>query len=120
MTDRSIENILSITLRAGIVASTLFLLIGIVLLLNRPELAATYESSSVRETLQTLSRYEFAVVIRQPIVHLYIGIFLLMLTPILRVAMAVIGFSMERDWRFASISLFVLAVIAASVVYALR
>ena len=39
------------------------------------------------------------------------GVLVLILTPIMRVVLALVGFVRERDWIFAGITSFVLAVI---------
>lgn len=43
------------------------------------------------------------------------GIVLLMLTPVVRVAVVTLGLAIERDWTFAAISAFVLAVLASGI-----
>jgi uncharacterized membrane protein len=43
------------------------------------------------------------------------GILLLMLTPVVRVAVLTLGLAGERDWTFALVSLFVLAVLASGI-----
>jgi uncharacterized membrane protein len=47
---------------------------------------------------------------------LNLGIFVLMLTPILRVMVLGVGWLLEREWRFAAIAFIVLALLATSVV----
>ena len=45
---------------------------------------------------------------------LNLGILILMLTPILRVIVLAVGWSLQRVWRFAAIAFFVLALLATS------
>jgi len=49
-----------------------------------------------------------------------VGIFFLLLTPVLRVAIAAVGFGIERDRKYVLISLGVLSVLLASIAYSLR
>jgi len=49
-----------------------------------------------------------------------LGIFLLLLTPVLRVAVAAVGFGIERDRKYVLISLGVLSVLLASIAFSLR
>lgn len=49
-----------------------------------------------------------------------IGVVMLMATPVLRVILAVVEFTRARDRAFASIACAVLAILIASVLYALR
>ena len=48
------------------------------------------------------------------------GMILLMLTPVVRVAVVTLGLALERDWTFAAISAFVLAVLASAILVAVR
>ena len=48
------------------------------------------------------------------------GILLLMLTPVARVLVVTVGLALERDWTFALVSLFVLAVLASGIWVAVR
>lgn len=43
-----------------------------------------------------------------------LGLLALMVTPILRVIVLAVGWSLARDWRFAAVALVVLATLAAS------
>ena len=47
-----------------------------------------------------------------------LGLILLIATPVARVALAAVGFSMERDWLYVSVSLIVLVVLVASLLRA--
>lgn len=49
-----------------------------------------------------------------------LGLLALMVTPILRVVVLAIGWSLARDWRFAAVALVVLATLAASMTLGAR
>ena len=49
-----------------------------------------------------------------------LGILLLLLTPVLRVVIAVLAFALERDTKYVLISLGVLAVMVFSIAYAMK
>jgi uncharacterized membrane protein len=51
---------------------------------------------------------------------LTVGLMLLMATPILRVAVSLVEYVRMRDWFFVATTLFVLAVLAGTVIAALR
>jgi uncharacterized membrane protein len=51
---------------------------------------------------------------------LWWGVLLLIVTPVVRVVVVTIGLILDHDWRFASVSLFVLGVLLASVYVAAR
>ena len=46
------------------------------------------------------------------------GILILMATPVARVVVVTVGLLRERDWLFAAVSLWILAVLASSVYFA--
>jgi len=48
------------------------------------------------------------------------GVLLLMVTPVVRVVVVTAGLALARDWPFALVSLFVLGVLGAGIVVALR
>lgn len=47
------------------------------------------------------------------------GVILLISTPYLRVLLAIVGFSMERDWTFVKVSLLVFLMLVSELVYAM-
>lgn len=51
---------------------------------------------------------------------LWWGVLLLILTPVVRVVVVAVGLVLDHDWLFASVSLFVLGVLLASVYVAGR
>jgi uncharacterized membrane protein len=52
-----------------------------------------------------------------PAAVIQVGVLLLIATPVARVVFAVIGFALERDRLYVAVSLAVLAVLAASLIY---
>ncbi len=54
-----------------------------------------------------------------PVTLLFAGLVLLMLTPILRVATAIVGFAVEHDWRFVAVSTIVLMLLCGEIVYSI-
>lgn len=52
----------------------------------------------------------------EPLAVIYVGLFLLILTPVLRVAMTVILFLAQRDWIFVLVTATVLAVLIVGVI----
>jgi uncharacterized membrane protein len=89
-----LERSIAVILRAGVIASTVCLAVGLVLSLN----AATVRPSDVL---------------------LKIGILVLLCTPVARVAISTAEYVAERDWRFATLTGIVLLELLASAVAAL-
>lgn len=109
--DHRREHSVSRLLRAGIIASGVFLLLGFVLYAAQPH---WYTIADPTAMWRSLLRGEDVSPLN-PFIHLYLGLFLLMLTPIARVAMTAWMFARERDIRYTTISLVVLSVLLGSI-----
>jgi uncharacterized membrane protein len=90
-----LEAVIGVVLRAGVALSSACLAIGLVLSLSIPGAA------SVAGLL------------------LQVGILVLLATPIARVLISISEYIRERDWRFTTLTLIVLAELLASVAAAL-
>jgi uncharacterized membrane protein len=97
---------ISRVLIAGLVASVVFLAIGIVVSIARPDLAGVHQTS-VRAIPGAIAHLE-------PAGFFDLGLLLLVATPFARVVALFVGFTRRRMWLFASISVFVLAGLVAS------
>jgi uncharacterized membrane protein len=92
--DAKLEEIIRTILRVGVAASSSFLAIGLAWSFASP-------GSSIAATLMT------------------IGLFILLGTPISRVAASVVEYAADRDWLFVVLTAIVLLEIAAGVIAAL-
>jgi uncharacterized membrane protein len=120
MQDRNIEVAVGRTLRWGIRISSLLMALGLVLLFALFGTTGAHEVPSIKEVILLFhSDGGLRIALGNPYLYLYTGILILMLTPIARVAIALIGFTVEKDWRFVLVSLVVLSVIMGSIFYAL-
>ena len=87
-----LERTIGVVLRAGVIASSLALAIGLVLqFVNAPG--------------------------AEPLLHA--GILTLLATPVARVVVSIVGYVRERDWAFATLTAVVLLELLASAVAAL-
>jgi len=113
------ERLVSRTLRVGVYASSIFMLAGFIISLFRPEtLSTAVDHPSLTQLLALLGLdHDLFAQLFNPFLLFYLGILLLMLTPILRVVMAVASFSLERDIRFVVISAAVLFIILLSIYF---
>src|SRR5689334_4642443 len=92
---------------AGVVSSVTLIVVGLLLLAfsHTPHRSAVLPiRQAVREALQL-----------RPTAWLDLGIFVLMLTPIVRVLAALVVYARERDFRYVLVSLIVLAILTLSV-----
>jgi uncharacterized membrane protein len=116
-TDTMMERLVSRTLRVGVYASSIFMLAGFITSLFHPEMLSNATDHPSLTQLLVLLRpdHDFFTRLLNPFLLFYLGILLLMLTPILRIVMAIASFSLERDLRFIVVSVTVLLIILLSV-----
>ncbi len=100
-------------LRYGSLLSALVMAAGVGLVLLRGGVTTLSSKSSAGALLGQ-------VLMLDPMGITELGILLLLLTPVFRVVIAVIGFAAERDSKYVLVSLGVLTVMLSSIVYALR
>ena len=114
--DTAMEILVSRTLRIGVYGSTLFMLAGFLVSLLHPEtLSNPIGHPSLTQFLSLLQfDSEFFTRFLNPFILFYLGILVLLLTPIIRVVIAIVSFTLERDVRFVVISVTVLLIIFLS------
>jgi uncharacterized membrane protein len=120
MDDRRLETIIGRLLQTGVLMAAATVLSGGILYLVRhhSEPAHFHNFVAGGPAIRTLAG------IVQSAAHLngegliQIGLVLLILTPVARVAMAVVGFFMERDRMYGVVSLIVLFILALSLIRA--
>jgi uncharacterized membrane protein len=120
MDDRRFEGIIGRLLRFGVLLSAAVVTVGGVLYLvqhyaDRVDYRAFTAGGPAIQTLpgifHSAARFNSEGLIQ-------LGLLLLIATPVARVAIAVIGFAMERDRLYTVVSLIVLAILAASLIHA--
>lgn len=121
MNDRRLETIIGNLLRVGVLlAASVVFLGGILYLVRHHADRVGYQHfspggsaiQSVRGVLQSAMHFDSAALIQ-------LGLLLLIATPIARVALAVVGFALEKDRLYALVSLIVLAILAFSLIHAI-
>ena len=120
MNDRRLEIMIGNLLRAGVLLAAAIVLTGGILYLARHHAervnyhtfrAGGEETRKYAGIVQSAEHGESAAIIQ-------IGLLLLVLTPVARVAMALVGFSLERDRLYAVVSLIVLVILVSSLLRA--
>ncbi len=126
---RRMELAISVVLRAGVLASAAVIFLGIlwfaltqdtgyakVLPHHLQDLLAFHQASGPGY-FPTAPRAVLAgAAAGRPYAIIELGILLLVATPVLRVGLSVVFFLEQRDWLYAAITLFVLAVLLLSLV----
>jgi len=116
--DQRMENTISVLLRSGVMLSALVVLLGGACFLWRHggeradyhQFHATTESyRSIRGVIQAAGPSDCRVVIQ-------LGLLLLILTPIARVAFSMIAFRLERDWTYVWLTSIVLVILVYSLI----
>jgi uncharacterized membrane protein len=102
--ERQIDHLIHYTLLAGVSTSAILLILGLLIMLvrdtPRPEVAPP---------LSEILRQAFMA---NGVDLLYLGLLLLMITPVARVMMLVYGYARIGWWRFALISLLVVVLLS--------
>jgi uncharacterized membrane protein len=112
-TDTMMERLVSRTLRIGVYASSIFVLAGFTISLFHPQiLLGAMDHLSLTKLITLLQPDQgFFTRILDTFLLFYLGILILMVTPILRVIMAITSFCLERDLWFVAVSTAVLFII---------
>ncbi|RIH82852.1 hypothetical protein Mlute_02363 [Meiothermus luteus] len=119
MNDRAMELLLGNLLRLGVLAAGVVVLVGGLLeLASHASQAVDYsvfrgEPVSLRSLMGVLQ----GAVAAQPKHLIQLGLLLLVLTPVLRVALSVVLFARQRDGVFVGITLWVLGVLLYSMAH---
>ncbi len=120
MDDRRLEIIIGNLLRAGVLLAAAVVLAGGALYIaqhqNQPVNYRTFAAGGA--DTRTLGGITHAALHLESEGLIQFGLLLLIATPIARVALAVVGFALERDRLYALISLIVLAILAFSLMHA--
>ncbi len=118
VSDRSIERLVSVLLRTGVLVSGAVVLGGgLYYLLRHGGEAADYHTfhgqPSVDRSVAEIVKSAFAL---RPRSIIQFGVLLLIATPIARVAFSLVGFALEKDRTYVVITAIVLAVLLYSLI----
>lgn len=107
---RQAELAISHVLRGGVIISAAIILVGLVWFYLQMAISGqatlTYPHTVI-EVAQQLTQGD-------PLALVTLGLLILLLTPILRVAISIIIFALERDWLYTVITLIVLLILLVS------
>jgi uncharacterized membrane protein len=110
---RQAELIISQVLRGGVLLSAGIILAGAILFYLRyfsvvgsPERATAFP--------HTLAAVGQGLVQGDPLAIIALGLLLLLATPVVRVAVSIVAFGLERDWRYVVITSIVLLILLTS------
>jgi uncharacterized membrane protein len=120
MDDRRLAIIIGQLLRAGVLLAAATVLAGGVLYLavHYADPARYHNFVAGGPNITSASGIARAAVHGDSVAIVQIGLLLLILTPIARVAVAVVGFLLERDRLYTAVSLIVLVILVFSLIHA--
>lgn len=108
-----IEKRISIAMRIGVIVSAAVMIFGFVLLL------VTYQDNFAGFTDPSITEALRGLITLNPYSYMLLGIFLLILTPVLRVVTCFIIFAKEKDKTYTVITLLVLLILVISFIVGL-
>src|SRR5579863_2477608 len=104
-------NIIGWTLQVGVIISAAVILLGMILLPLRP---GGFSAQRLLTFPQNLGAVWSGLLILQPQAIITLGLLLLIATPVMRVAVSIAVFLVEKDRKFVVITLLVLAILLIS------
>jgi uncharacterized membrane protein len=118
LTDSKIERLIAALLRTGVlVAGAVVLAGGVYYVAAHGGEAADYHKFGAQPDADRLvHRIVAGAIALRPRSVIQLGVLLLIATPILRVAVSLVGFAMERDRLYVTIAAIVLALLVYSLV----
>jgi|GEM_PF-20474 uncharacterized membrane protein YfcA/uncharacterized membrane protein len=108
-----INTIIGWILQAGVLLSALTMLVGIILLPTRP---GGLSPERVLAFPQTLSEIGAGLLALHPQAFIALGLLLLISTPVVRVAISIVSFALERDRKYVVITCIVLTILLLSII----
>jgi uncharacterized membrane protein len=104
--------IISNVLRGGVLLSAAFIVVGVVAFYWR--YLASGRHVSDRPFPHSLDMVAQGLLAADPLAIIALGLLILLATPVLRVAVSIVAFALEHDWRYTAITTLVLAILIAS------
>jgi uncharacterized membrane protein len=111
----TVEQKASRVLAIGVWTSAALMAVGLLLSALRGfRVSVPARTPTIPQILQQVGSLELG-----PVSLLYLGLLALMLTPVLRVISALLGFASEHDRKFTAVSLIILLLLAGEIAYSL-
>ncbi len=101
-------------LQGGVILSAAVIFIGLFLELLQPN---KFAPQKLQMFPQTFGQVWAGLLILRPQAVITLGLLLLIATPVARVAVSIVAFAVERDWRFVAITTVVLLILLFSIFY---
>ncbi len=114
-THHTAERWTSRVLQLGVWVSASLMILGLLIATISPSSIVAFNTNpSLGNLMERLFSTTF-----DPVTLMFVGLVMLMFTPVLRVITAVFGFAVERDWRFVIVSSIVLLLLTCEIAYSI-
>jgi uncharacterized protein len=109
---RQAELVISHVLRGGVLLSAAVILVGVALYYTQPQPGGAAATLAYPHSLGAVIP---ALTTGSPEAIITLGLLILLATPVVRVAVSIVAFALERDWMYVGITTLVLALLLASI-----
>lgn len=110
---RQAELVISYVLRGGVLISAAIIVVGVIAF-YREYLTTPGRAPSITAFPHTLPAVATGLAHGDPLAIIVLGLLVLLITPVARVAVSIIAFAVERDWRYVVITSLVLLILLIS------
>jgi len=111
---RTTELMVSFVLRSGVIVSAAVIVIGLMLLAYHGMAGLQGGIATAFDFPHSFGAVFAGVAKLDPVSVISLGLLLMIITPVTRVAVSIVAFAMERDWRYVGITALVLLVLLVS------
>src|SRR3989442_7091937 len=101
-------------LQGGVILSAAIIVIGLFLEFLLPN---KFTPQKLQSFPETFGQVWTGLLVLRPQAVIALGLLLLIATPVVRVAVSIVAFAVERDWRFVTVTLLVLLILLFSIFY---
>jgi uncharacterized membrane protein len=113
---RAVEVVVSLVLRIGVVLSATIICLGLALLVARGIISNEIRIDAAIPYPRDLGALLSGVFSLDPASVISLGLVVLIATPFARVAVSIVAFAIERDWRYVVVTALVLTILIAGII----
>ena len=113
---RAVEGLVSIVLRVGVILSASIICLGLLLLVIKGVFINEMRIDAAIPYPRSLATLYSGLLSLDPASIISLGLLTLIATPFARVAVSILAFAAERDWRYVAITALVLAILITGII----
>jgi len=112
---RAVEIVVSLVLRIGVVLSAAIICLGLALLVAGGIISNEIRIDAAIPYPRDLGALLAGILALDPASVMSLGLVVLIATPFARVAVSIVAFALERDWRYVVVTALVLTILVAGI-----